>query len=1598
MPEQKLNLTALRALKLSPLKVRAGSPDFLYPPENGALTRRDLFGLTAGGLSLPPTIGLVDALLTPHKDSFEIAADETRIAFRLHGQERWVVDCARFGGRPRLLVHQEPHLIRVALFDAFFPGTRLPADFHCEITKPVLRWQMDIHFRWGAFQSRVPFVQWLARIVPAEGTLVERNAACPLGNSPCLVLDGSARAEFHPDWTFRLKGKQFASVTQETLQVASDECTLTLLDQHSGSLLEHPARKRTLLVLKRENESWRVAPAFNCNEHGCLEIPSNTFSSLRIEAWEDDDGQIGTALLALSDTDSAKPAFSTRGTGPTQLSQPVRLPLTEQRYIRFVSRPDARPYQAFFARYSDDPTWVTLNGCRLAVGDRLETVPFEIVQEGDGQSSVRCEPGLHAAHVPLAGAITEPIELPFGAKLRLVQSSPIRKFAPAVKDATAVQPKITTPSPAQPFKPGAGLESVSETVKQVVQICQSDFRCALSIPGPAVVSVLRPDDLLYLKFEYRNLSLQVATGQPPQLVRAPGQSAQLVVYFPPQHIAEEAFREPGEVPQFPKPVKSLIAGWSQLVFDLPPNINSIPYTLPALLDWSHLQQVTTPAAAPPPPPLQGLLRQKIPGGFRENLVVPRSVPPLKRKQSRPRHGTVGEPLWYQVRTIAFGMLPAPRPYQPLTDRRHPLAHPAQLSIGQVVPDIKAMKVAPVPPRREDIKAITAIEAPFRLFLSPSPMAGWRHEISEKPSVRNNRHELWHSRLGVRRQLSDGRWIVDEDDDWYRTLRAIWSPDYTRPVVYSQPTPQNPFRMSLDARDRHELVELMANSQREPSGWPSRVARAEHFMMSALGAWMKLRYTAPRIPGIDLIEWQHIATMGRDQYVKVVREGYLFPFGHKAVLITVSERKFQEVSIKPGESRTLALVKQREFIVIREPVKSYTGREKDSFPSRGRRFPYQQLRVTTLVTPDLDDMTHPPSIIAKDKIAFWPMVSGEPVRFHFVGQDHDGRSSEFEIPLIFVSATAAESPSNTSTLLVTVAKAYEFRSTTALRGQNVAYAAPMRGEDTILHTENQTFNAEMTPPGVVLKNQPLFFPILVRAEVRVPAVQQLLGTDVPVKIGYALPYVKFEWDPVQNKGEVFAEVIEKILLGFAPDKVGGLASPNVDLTGLSRKLGPVGGILQDVATGVFNPGTFFKKAQNQLDPQQLLGQAQILGGIYLGDIIKAVAGAIPPQFVKELLPPDTPDTLKQVKTSYRLQTNNLQKDPLSIFQPLPQSSLTITSSILTRIPKPGAPPRDPEFSSIGSLNNFEINLFTFLILTFKELRFTKLPGRKLEVSADLADEPLRFGGPLKFVDTLRKFIPAQGFKDPPSLDITPSGITAGFALALPNITVGVFSLENLKLSAGLSIPFSNTPVSVRFAFSSRKDPFNVIVSLFGGGGFVGLELDTSGIRSVEAAIEFGGKISLDLFVAKGVVVIMAGIYFKVSREVKNGRNVSRVELEGYVRAGGALSIIGLITVTVEFKLSLTYLDDGGAASVWGRATLVIKVEIAFFSKSVEVEFEKRFAGSSSTAALEPNPYIRPVSYGRVHRTQFAPGMPAIQTAQIAEVLTADDWNRYAAAFA
>ena len=159
---------------------------------------------------------------------------------------------------------------------------------------------------------------------------------------------------------------------------------------------------------------------------------------------------------------------------------------------------------------------------------------------------------------------------------------------------------------------------------------------------------------------------------------------------------------------------------------------------------------------------------------------------------------------------------------------------------------------------------------------------------------------------------------------------------------------------------------------------------------------------------------------------------------------------------------------------------------------------------------------------------------------------------------------------------------------------------------------------------------------------------------------------------------------------------------------------------------------------------------------------------------------------------------------------------------------------------------------------------------------------------------------------------------------------MLNLSNLSLGAGFTVPFIGQPLSVRFNFCTREQPFHLTVWCFGGGGFFGITLDPQGIQILEAAFEFGAAISVDFGVASGGVSVMAGIYFRMEK--------TACSLTGYFRLEGHVDVLGLITASLELYLELRYEFETGKCV--GRAELTIEIEVFIFSGSVTISCEKQ----------------------------------------------------------
>jgi hypothetical protein len=771
-------------------------------------------------------------------------------------------------------------------------------------------------------------------------------------------------------------------------------------------------------------------------------------------------------------------------------------------------------------------------------------------------------------------------------------------------------------------------------------------------PGRAGRPVVRPDDLLALRIELRNLS--VVPGTPPRLRKAGSSAAHLILHFPPQAITEETFfetRPPGTTdPKRPDgtndkpspsgsdpltgpPVRARVSGESRLAFVIPDGFD-IEYSLASILAAVEDLAPSVPANALPPG-----------AGRRIVGIADLFVSDVQNFAARDRAALTsfvlrnirlaamqGDMTTVALRQATGGQgIAAIRPEATIID------------LG-VVPGVAgAVRVRPKPaaPAAQQ----TAIELPWRLILSPHGGERWRHakDASESPSGHT---ELWHSRL-VAPRSSDGFVIEPPRPDSQRSVRAVWaltgegSPEAMQsdfPVAADLPGPNTlPFRMPLDDFDRFQIAHLSSNFSM--SNYAPNAVGTNLLMLSSLGGWLDAR-GAWDPPGLSVEEWVHRAAMARDHYVRVVYKGFLFPFGHRVALVKVSERKFHngardaqgQPTIEQVSGNT-AYLRQRLFIIVRERERKYVDPQLTN--SAGtiflhRQFPFSSVRIVTAVTPNLDrpDSTASRILVngTADQRLFWPCVNGQPFEFQCVGTDVDGRAIRFGIPMIFMDNTMASPRTKQGNKLVADFDSAEAnaeiarsawrdparagRRVAAIKQQRVAMAPSLKAGDTSIQVDDISFDAFVQQHNMKLRaysdnlSRPVFYPSIENARVRIPALAQLTGSTKTNKVSWNAHYLQHGFE--SNQGQVFVDVASEAgmaQLDFSSqgDRSGGFIQPNLKPSAISRLTGPVTGSVSNFISGTLDGADAFPTSLSDL-PLPLL-----FGCIPLGEVIEAVTG-------------------------------------------------------------------------------------------------------------------------------------------------------------------------------------------------------------------------------------------------------------------------------------------------------------------------------------------------------------------------------------------------------
>ena len=1041
----------------------------------------------------------------------------------------------------------------------------------------------------------------------------------------------------------------------------------------------------------------------------------------------------------------------------------------------------------------------------------------------------------------------------------------------------------------------------------------------------AGLALVRADDLLDLRLRFVNLQLEQRPGGAVLTRVDPAAETLLIVELPPQHVTEQVFTLPAGGPAPDPPVPAEMAGPSRLVFRLTAETRELPVTVEALLGWRPMTPVLPPAAqsppstaaAPPPPTATAI---ELPGRL---LLSPGPEGRWTHATAPVTRGGRTE-LWHTRLATRIG------PGIPLdeSERGRPVWPVWTAELDSLPENITSSLGAQ--DRLDIVRLSSGVGAPAgsprqpaearRLMLTA--LGGWLDAAgvwalpgtSPLPDVSGIQTDP----TATAERLED---IVDDNPGSFDTREEelVFAIAVLLDNAFGESLLEVVDQAGTDDELLHDLVAVFDLGADDPE-----VAGA----LRALFGTDRLP-TAP----LETVEWTHRAVQGRDVLVQFSRPGRLFPLGHRVDLVTLTER-----AVGPGsDGRPGTFLRRASQLVVKESVRDYAALA-GAYRHGGRESPFVAARLLDVRTPELSGSVGS---------LFWPQVGGVDFRWSVVLTDREGRSVDVSMPLLFVETGVAET---------SAAEEYARdpgRRTVDAGGREIAYGGGRPGE-TVLATSSVEFGAavEADLPGPVPIGQPRFLPKLAGARVRIPAVDALLGpaaATAGVAMSYADRYLSAGFDPVANRGQLFAAVADVgVPLRFAAERAGGLARPDLAIQALSRVLGPVGDA-ERMVDGVF-------------DVAKYLPDARLLGGLSLRDLVAPVAEALDPARLAELtglaerelwdrltttpaqlpVPGLTTRTLRdaggrptavEARMAWKPRLRPTLPPELS-FLKLDGARLVLVSTLLT--PLDGRP---PSFDSRGELTGFAIELGGVVKVSLGRLSFRARTGRRMDVSAEGVS--LLFLGDLEFLNMLQPFIPLDGFSDPPAVTVAPDGISATYSLGLPRLQIGVFGLDNLGLSAALTLPFLDGGISFRFALSERHDPFLVSVSLFGGGGFFALTVRTDGPPEVEAAIEFGGNLSLDIVVASGGVYVMAGVYLKMA-----GR---QSQLSGYLRAGGSLTVLGVVTVTVEFYLALTY--DRATGKVWGEARLTVSIEILFFSASVTLPLRREFGTRGGDPTFE-----------------------------------------------
>ncbi|RKE04845.1 coiled-coil domain-containing protein [Marinifilum flexuosum] len=1536
---------SLKILDIKKLK-KARSIGSNNKPRSGS-RRNFLKGLGFGFLAFQPSL---KALGKAFGNDIQYRKRGKNITFYSQEGNSWNINLNSFDGSPKLIFRKKQEDYHLILRNAFYPGTTLPMDFKA-ILYNDLSWRIKITFTKLDISKDLNLADWINGNAQLN-SFVYLQEGIELNNRYSLDIEDHYHFIIDKFWKITLQGKDLANYKLNNISGLAEQICFSFPVEKDLTFCNSNFEPKLKLSITTQNvepflSNWKIMNGSELNS--CSEVQHQ----VQILKSERLSGMCSSVVLVDEKDVKDRKGFLFHKKINEDLEETLKLYRSQlaielnQQSEKFI----------FIASIASNGIWTNSSEVSYQLINSKKNAAFEMHGTNGRINSVNGLAQVAATKYLLPDAISLAVEYPEKPAIEIeYQDQKLQSKKKLVIDSRLGKIKIKE--------------------KEIIRL-----------------SVLRPEDMLFLQFEFYNFKY-IKKDQLSYLeINNTKKPATMVVVFPPQHTLEQAFWENNSLPggegneNVILPAKYIRSGKSRLVYSVPSSFKGMPIIMEELLNWS---------------------RFKLRVNYRARVLEPVKVVVNKFQNlgSFINKKSTSQPKTISRQSLSIAKYSKNRLSSRSLYNKDQLSKnlPAEVS-GQLYVKINyaALKANLLEMRKPNLLE-TSIEAPTRLFISPNQLAGFAHQQkihlkdhkeTPKGNIQNLQYnnplitnkgklsELWHSRMGVR--LKNGE-IDEEGMEGFRSIRALWARDAFKKLT-PKPPRNKPFRTALDGRDRHNIVHQTSNFTIK--SYTPRAVQAKRFMMSSLGAWIDFNanFNYPDFhaqPDLELLEWEHLSTLGRDHYVKVVEAGFLFPFGHTAALVKITERK-------PDKTTRAAVNRQRIYIVILEPVVYYEMRDQQNgyIP-----FPFQTVEMPATRTPDLDA---PVDLVNMGgDYNFLIRSGGTDLIFDLLLVDQEGREQKIKLPLIFIGKSAAYDEAK-SEQLVNVYNAEMNRFKADFNLQMVAYSPSLIEDDTTFETSLIDFGALSleNKAATVLK----FHPKVKTASVKVKAIEELTGNPDPVNI---------ELQDDENAAKVFAKVLDNLKADFSSesDKSGGFMSPNTQVTSLSKLKGPLGGAVDKLQNLEFDPSEFFASS-GDMPVAKLFGVVSIfdllLGNLNFGDQgnqqSEALSGIsqqmeslkediLEQQAILETAAEDAQTAIEQEIQNLRNQleskVNELEQQLTSQIPRIPNFNayktdkafvveyrwipemeaskslfggfLTVNVQkpnealqVLSKLSRPFDTSQKTQFGVNASFTDFSVEIKELIRVSFKSLKFGGGSGKKADVKVEMAeDDSILFLGPLSFVNQLQNLIPSNGFADGPYMKLSPAGVKAGFDLAIPSVEVGVCTIANMTLGAGVHLPFTGAPLTLSFNFCKRESPFLLTVSAFGGGGYFLMKTSVKGFVGMEAAFEFGAALSMNFGVASGGVSVMGGFYF--SMEIVDDH--TETILTGYIRFNGYLSILGIISLSLEIYLAFVAMfQNGKVEKLYGEAIVKVKIEVLFFSKTVTLTARRELKGADADPTFQ-----------------------------------------------